>query len=286
MAITNIFKCSGNETETISNKVLEKLNISFEDANKDAAKIAILSKTLKEDESRTYCTIPFCHTVEAEALGSTVIFDKKVGNRIDKYSIDNISLIKDVTSINLDNGRISEVLKAIKKLKEMDERICLNITGPISLATSIMDSRLFYKALRKDRETASRLLNLIEDSIVAYILEGINQGVDIISYADPTGTIDIVGPKVYEEISGKSTYNILKRIENQLGDTIVHLCGKTSTSLEAIGLLEIDRIKVEGKNYIEKIDNIRKERNDIKFIGHWCLKLDKDINEITCCRIK
>ncbi len=286
MTITNIFKCSGREVEIIPDEILEKLNISFEDGNKDAFKMAVLSKILRENKSRTYCTIPFCHTVEAEALGSTVIFDERVGNRIEKYSIDNISLIEFIPSIDLVSGRIAEVLKAIKKLKEMDERVCLNITGPISLATSIMDSRLFYKALRKDRETANRLLNLIEDSIVAYILEGINQGADIVSFADPTGTIDIVGPKVYEEISGKSTYNILKRIENQLGDTIVHLCGKTSTSLEAIGLLEIDRIKVEGESYIEKIDNIRKERDDIKFTGHWCLKLDKDVNEITCCRIK
>ncbi|MBU5436551.1 hypothetical protein KQI42_00945 [Tissierella sp. MSJ-40] len=286
MAVTNIFKCSGNETETIPNKILEELNISFEDVNKDAAKIAILSKILRENKSRTYCTIPFCHTVEAEAFGSTVIFDKRVGNRINKYRIDNISSMEVIPSIDLTNGRIAEVLKAIKKLKEMEEKVCLNITGPISLATSIMDSRLFYKTLRKDRETANRLLNLIEDSIVAYMLEGIKQGADIISFADPTGTIDILGPRIYEEVSGKSTYNILKKIESQLGDTIVHLCGKTSTSLEAIGLLEIDRIKVEGKNYIEKIDNIRKERNDIKFIGHWCLKLDKDVNEITCCRIK
>jgi DNA-binding PadR family transcriptional regulator len=59
------------------------------------------------------------------------------------------------------------------------------------------------------------LLEKIENGIINYILEGINYGVDIVSFADPAGTIDIVGPKVYKEVSGKFTYNILKKLEEQ-----------------------------------------------------------------------
>lgn len=286
MTIVKIFKCIGNEGETIPQEILGELNISYKDANNDVDSIAILSKRLKEHNKGIYCVVPFCHTLEAESLGSTVIFDYVVGNRIGKYSIEDIESIKTIPSIDLYNGRISKVLEAIKRLKDNGEKVQLDIMGPISLVTSIMDIGLFYKTLRKDKKTINKLLELIEDNIVAFILEGIKQGVDIISFADPTGTIDIVGPKVYEEISGKSTYNILKKIENQLGNTIVHLCGKTSTSLESIGLLEIEIVEVHGSSYSEMISNISKERDDIKFIGHWCMKLDKAVDGIIWCRIK
>lgn len=286
MAMAKIFKCICSEGEAIPREVLERFNISYEDANKDIDKMVMVSRGLKEYEKGTYCTLPFCHTVEPEALGSTVIFDAVVGNRIGKYAINDIDSILNILTMNLNDGRISKVLQAIKRLKDEGEKVRLDVTGPLSIATSIMDTQLFYKAIRKDREMINKLLEILEDNIVEYIIEGVNKGVDIISFADPTGTIDIVGSRLYEDISGKSTYNILKRIENQLGDSIVHLCGKTSTSLEVIGLLDSEKIKMDGNSYSEMIINLAKERKDIKFIGHWCMKLDKAINEITCCRLK
>lgn len=286
MAVANIFKCRGNEIDIIPDKILEELNISYEEANNNASKMAILSKSLKEYKNKGYCSLPFCHTVESEAFGSTVIFDQKVGNRISKYGINEISSVEDISGMDLSKGRIAEVLKAVNILKDDGEKVILDVTGPISIATSVLESQLFYKAIRKDRDKLNKLLMIIEDSIVEYILEGIKQGADIISFADPTGTIDIVGPKVYDDISGKATYNILKKIKSHLHSSIIHLCGKTSTSLEVIGLLEIEKIEVDGNNYFERIENLKKERKDIKFIGHWCLKLNNRDNGIINCRIK
>lgn len=286
MVMANIFKCSGNEIDTIPHCLLQDLNISYEDANNNASEMALLSKALKVENKKEYCRLPFCHTVEAEALGSEVIFNKTVGNRIGKYKIEDVSLIDHISKIDLSKGRISEVLKAVSDLKKDGEKIVLDVTGPISIATSIMDSQLFYKTLRKDREKIDSLLNIIGDNLVEYMLEGIKLGVDIISFADPTGTMDIVGPKVYKDTSGKITYSILKRMESQLGNTLVHLCGKTSTSLEAISLLESEILEADGQNYFQMIQNIKDVRDDIKFIGHWCLKLNKCNGQIVRCRIK
>ncbi|WMM24426.1 uroporphyrinogen decarboxylase family protein [Tissierella sp. MB52-C2] len=286
MGAISIFKCVGKEVEIISDSILEGLNISYEESNKNAYEMAILAKALKEYRNEKYCKLPFCHTVEAEAFGSKVIFDQKVGNRIEKYKINDINLFEDISEIDLNMGRIAEVLRAINILKKNEENVILNITGPFSVATSIMDSGLFYRSVRKNREKINKLLEIIESSIVEFILAGIKQGVDFISFADPVGTMDIVGPKIYKDISGQSTYNILKRVESRLGKTIIHICGKTSTSLEAIGLIEVERIKAEGQDYLDIIKNIKEERKDIKFIGHWCLNLNKSNGEIINCKIK
>ncbi len=285
MAVAKIFKCSGNEAESIPEPILDNLSFSFEEINKDASKMASLSKKIKEYNNSEYCTLPFCNTVEAESFGSKVIFDHIVGNRIGDYAIKDISQIDDMEKMDLSNSRAAEILKAIRILKEAGERVVVNITGPISLATSIMDSRTFYKLIRKDTEKASKLLKTIEDSLVDFILESIKSGVDIISFADPTGCMDIVGPKVYKEVSGKYTYNILKRVEGQMGQALIHLCGKTSTSLEATDLIETHKLKVEGSNYFEMLRNIKKERKDVNFIGHWCMKQERKNNIVVSCEL-
>ncbi|QAT62891.1 methylcobamide--CoM methyltransferase [Acidilutibacter cellobiosedens] len=286
METINIFKCIGNEIDIIPDKLLEKLKISYETANNRASEMAMLSELIKEENKKEYCRLPFCHTVEAEAFGSEVIFNQRVGNRIGKYRIEDMDSIGSIQQIDLNKGRISEVLKAVSILKKNGENVVLNIGGPISIATSVMDSQLFYKILRKDRHKIDSLLKLIENSAVEYISEGIKRSADIISFADPAGTIDIVGPKIYKELSGKATYNILKRIEKGLGKSVVHLCGKTSTSLEATGLLESEIIETEGKDYFQMIQNAKLKRKDIKFIGHWCLKTDRFRNQVVVCNIK
>jgi len=271
----NIFKCTGNEQDRIPDSLLGELGFNYAEANSDTQKMALLSKAIKEHQNKSYCTLPFCHTVEAEAFGSSIILSNEVGNRIAKYAINANDDFDKIKKIDCNSGRIFRVLESIKILKSQGEKVCLDVTGPISLATSIMDSQMFYKSVRKDKEKIGKLMEIIEGSIVEFMLKAAELGVDIISYADPTGTIDIVGPKMYQDLSGPSTYRILKRVENKLGNTVIHICGKTSTSLEAIELLEIEKIETEGNNYGEMLARIKEDRNDIRFIGHWCMKLDK-----------
>lgn len=285
MAIKSIFKCSGDDVYFIADELLERLNMSYEEANKNASNMAIISKEIKKENGRGYCELPLCHTLEAESLGSKVIYDHKLGNRISDYAINDISEIENISIMDIKNSRISEVLKAISILKEDGEEVILDVTGPISIATSIMDSQMFFKATKKDKEKIEKILAVIEDGTVDFILEAIKYGVDIISFADPTGAMDIVGPKVFNDLVGKSTYNILKRLEGKLGNAIIHLCGKTSTSLGASGLIETEKIIVEGQNYYEMLKNIKKERKDVDFVGHWCIKKQIKNNEVTSCKL-
>lgn len=88
------------------------------------------------------------------------------------------------------------------------------------------------------------------------------------------------------DLSGKTTYNILKRVEDKLKDSIVHLCGKTSSSLESIGLLEAEKLEVEGQDYFERILNLKDKMKDIKYLGHWCLKTQANNDGLTICKLK
>ncbi|SCG82104.1 putative methylcobalamin:coenzyme M methyltransferase [Proteiniborus sp. DW1] len=285
MTSKNLLKCIGEKVDSIPDSILEDLGLSFEEINNDASKMAILSKSLKRYKNSSHCKIPFCHTVEAEAFGSSVVFDHKYGNRIGGYAIKDINSIDDLKEFDLSRGRIAEVLKAISLLKKDGENVVLDITGPVTLGTGIIDSNVFFRATRKDIGKANKLFELIENSTVEYILESIKNGVDIISYSDPAGSLDIVGPKFFKDFAGKTIYSILKRVEGKLGDSVIHLCIKTSKSLELSGFLEVEETKVEGQSYYEIIKNAKKENKDIEFLGHWCLKSKANKNEIICCKL-
>lgn len=280
----SIFKCSGNEIQSIPDSILEELSLSYEEIKYSASNIAKLSKTLQNYKDTCYCELPFCHTLEAEALGSTVTYDQKFGNRINKFAISDINLIEDIKNVDLSKGRIAEVLKAVNILKKSGENVIFNVIGPITLGTSIMDSQMFFRTIIKDAEKANRLLEIIENCIIDLILEGIRCGADIISFADPAGTMDIVGPRVYKEVSGKATYNILKKLECRLGSALIHLCGKTSTSLEYAGFLETENVNADGEDYFHMIKNMKND--DVKFIGNWCFKIKKKKFNIVKCILK
>lgn len=144
---TGISSCLDKEVEIVPVEILDEFNISYEEANKTADKMVLLAKALKKYYSRAYCSVPFCHTAEAEVFGAEVFFDRMTGNRVGKYKIDHFNDLENVLDIlNTDSKteRISEIVKAIKLLKKDGEDIILNVTAPISIATLIMDSRNFY----------------------------------------------------------------------------------------------------------------------------------------------
>ena len=111
-----------------------------------------------------------------------------------------------------------------------------------------------------------------QDGLVRYILAAANLGVEVISYADPAGQLEIVGPQGYKQVSGRSTYRILKRVEGKLTGTIIHLCGRTSLSLEKGQFCAAKPQKVpDGLTYGSILCDAVKMGGG-KLLGHYCLQ--------------
>lgn len=103
----------------------------------------------------------------------------------------------------MNKGKIPEVSDSVKILKDREGDIILCVTGLISIATFIFESRLIYRVVRKEKDKIDRLLAIIESSTVKYMPEAIKQRVNIISFADLADTVDIFGLRVYFEIAEK-----------------------------------------------------------------------------------
>ena len=277
------FKCVGDNLEEIPKEIIEQLKLKFPDLHKNSKDMVKLSIELKKHNNDTLCRVPFCVTVEAEALGADIkLGDEKVGPRVNKYAFNNLEELKNIEEINFNEGRIHSVLEAVETLSSTGEIAVLNVEGPMTIISSLVDPVVFYKGIKKNREIIDGFIKIIENSVVKYMLEGINRGASIISYGDPAGALDIVGPKIYKEISGKATINILKTVQQNLdGGTIhknskhniIHICGKTSTALEKMGFIQSEPTVYDKQfTYGDALVDLLKNSKELLFIGHRCIK--------------
>ena len=268
------FKCDGDNLEEIPKEIIENSRLTFPEIHNNSKDMVKLSIELKKHNSDSLCRLPFCVTVEAEALGADIkLGDEKIGPRVNKYVFNNLEQLKDIKEIKFDEGRIHCVLAAVESLSRQGERTVLNIVGPMTIISSLMDPVVFYKGIRKNREIIDNFIKVIENSVVKYMLEGISRGASIISYGDPAGDLDIVGPKIYREISGKATYNILKMAHQNLNHGIIHICGKASTALEKMGFIESEPIVYNnGLTYGAALLDVLEKSKTLVFIGHRCIK--------------
>lgn len=273
MSLAVDFKCRGESPEEIPVSIINATGISYYEAYTGKNAMAVIAEHLKEYKGDCMCRVPFCLTVEAEACGADVIIpDEETGPRFKRYRFNSIEELVEIKEMNLNRGRINEVLNCVEILWKNGNVVTLNVEGPFTILALLIDSMALYKGIRKYKDLIDEALQVIENSVVKYILTGIEKGAKIISYADPTGALEIVGPKIYREISGRVTCNILKRVEGELDGAIVHLCGKTSTALEKKGLCRVQPVNVAGGlTYGEAICQLHEDES-IKFIGHGCLK--------------
>lgn len=271
----NIFKCNQNDNENIPIDIIDNTDLKFPQLHTNSKDIAYISQKLKLYKNDSVCKVPFCTTVEAEAMGANIkLGDEKNCPRISNYAYKDINELLNIENINLEKGRIKEVLDSISILKNKEETVVLNICGPFTILSLLIDSKYIYKALRKDKLAVENILNKIENNIVEYVKKAIENDVDIISYSDPMSSIEIVGPKVYKEIVGNTTIRALEKLNNSIDSSIIHLCGKVSTSLQSYENLEVEEIKYDSDlKYGEAIYNLLENKNEENiFIGHNCMK--------------
>lgn len=268
------FICKGDGFEEIPRHILERANLSLPKAHTNKGDIAVLSKEIAREYKDNICKVPFCVTVEAEALGAKInLGDNIYGPRVNEYVFDTIEELKSIREIDLFSGRIKEVLDAIETLSNEGETVCLNVEGPFTIVSSLIKSNTFYKELRKNKGTIDEILEKIKKSIVKYCIEGIRKGAKIISYGDPAGNIDIIGPKIYKDFSGRVSYEILKELEPYLDHSIVSICGKMSMGLDSMGYIEPESVEYsEFMKYGQAILDIIENKKHVKFIGYNCMK--------------
>ena len=209
---------------------------------------------------------PFCVTVEAEALGSKVTYgDLNVEPHVTEYAL---SSPKDLSSLHFhgtaSSGRMPMVLDAISILKQSRSGLPVigNLTGPVSLATSLIDPNLFFRLLVKDKPFIQELLNISTEVIASFGEAQAEAGADVISLGDPTASGEILGPAFFQEFALPALTTIMHRIKHKGARTILHICGDINPILPYLRRTGADALSFES------VMSIREVRTAV---GDWVL---------------
>lgn len=242
--------CPGGMMNAAIVDVMNKTGRTLPDAHHDDKLMAELSHDVYENTGFENFGIPFCMTVEAEVLGSSINFGSlECEPKIEKEVFPSTSQVE-YRNINeiLKNGRIETVIQAGYHLskKYSDVPVIGNLSGPISTAASIVDPMSFLKELRKDRENAHKVIDYVTDFLIGYAKLMIDNGVDLISIGDPTATGEILGMKMFEEYALRYINKLVDGIHSVNAPVIVHICGNMNTVKPLIPQIKSDAISTDA----------------------------------------
>lgn len=266
------FNCTFLDLAGIPPEISTQLNLTFPEAYQTAENMTKIAVCIQVYKQNPFCILPFCHTIEGEALGGEVNYGNgEVGPRAKSYRYDKAEQLLELPEIDFDSGRIAEVLRACKNLREQNHNVMLEISGPFNILNGLIDAEVVLKTLRKQPDVMEQVFDNLWRQLVNYVKTAKENKVNIIGYADSLGGLNIIGPKFTEIVVETFTYPLFKKVEEIIdGDMIVQMCPKTSLALVGAEKAIFRDIEVEpGLTYNEAcVEMIGKT----KFAGQMCAK--------------
>lgn len=263
-----LWKCNGDDKRTMPLQLWKKDLSILSNAKEMEEALFIWRKV----ENRKEIVLPLVPNLEGAVLGAGVI---KRGNywTTGDYPFSTLEEINPAQFTLMNDERIKTVIKVTKKLKE--EPIVLEVEAPFSVLAALIDPMKLYLAMQTEPDKLKKRLKQIALEEAEYIKAAIEAGCRIISLAEPAGTVDMVGEKCFQECSGMATLMLLKEIENFLSKSVVHLCGKLSSSMITVHMAEEKEYFVTGETYLENLIEVA-DNPAIHFVGQRCIHQKKN----------
>ena len=266
------FTCDYSNSVGVSPEVTKTLDLEFPDAYLRRDTMAVLSKAIKEHDGANFCLLPFCRTVEIEAMGAKVNMGNEVaGPRAAEPICKTPEDVLALPDIDFSQGRIREVLESCRLLKEQGENVCLEISGPWTQIQGLMDSRYVFKYYRKQPDETVAALTKLTDQLLPYVDAAREAGVDIITYSDSAGTLGILGPKQMAKATRDVTYPFVKRLVEYVdGSMAIQMCPKIAYALIDTGLADV-KIHDLGEK-VDFMEALLELRGTVRMAGQACIK--------------
>lgn len=252
-----------------SKEVMEQTNCCWPAVHRDAGKMATLSISMHHETGIENLGIPFCMTVEAEALGGEVEDGDEVTEpHMVNYPLKSVEGWRSLQELNPDkDGRLPSILACTSLLSKghPDIPVIGNLVGPLSLATSLIEASLLFKALRREPEEVHRMLGFLTDNSIRYGEALIRNGADLIVISDPSATGEILGPKMFTEFALPYLNQMIHRMHTLSKPVIVHICGNVTPVCESLKKLDAEGISVDS---VVNTKEMRKAVPDKKLMGN------------------
>ncbi|MDO5707217.1 MAG: uroporphyrinogen decarboxylase family protein [Andreesenia angusta] len=266
-----IYKCSASNEPSIKKRLIENgalfPNVFF---NEDEL-LNIILKTFP-DPDNSIITLPLCNTLIAEVFDADIDYgDKIMDPYIKSYRYNNLyDIPKKIDSLYTD--RILTALNITRKLSDKGYIVSFNIDGPFTILGSLIDPIKLFKSFKKNPKLLKSIIDFLSSVIIEFGNKVIESNASIISYSDSSGTIDLIGPRLFNEFCTEPNLKIIKSFRSQIENkkSIIHICGKSTYGLYSTDKIEIIPHMTKESKYRDALLKIIDE-NKIKIIGNSCL---------------
>ncbi|SFH78225.1 GTPase, G3E family [Tindallia magadiensis] len=267
------FPCQNNDMAGLPEIVINELNLAFPQAYQESEAMMQIALSLKKYAGSPHCELPFCHTVEGEALGARIRYgDETVGPRSGEAVCQSAEDLLALPPMNFTQGRISALLQACNKLTEQGEKVVLYLSGPLTILNTLMDARVLFKEIKRKPDQMNRVFDFLRGETLRFIKEAQKNGVTLFSYGDSVGGANIIGPHLSEKITTQYTYPLMKTIDTQMlsENSMMILCPKTAYALVGTGYAHWeDFFLSEPMHYSE---GCLEAVSSFNFAGQMCIK--------------
>jgi MtaA/CmuA family methyltransferase len=243
------FVCPGGMMNMAVTEVMDAIGEAWPDAHSDAAGMARLSAGMLELGGIENLGAPFCVTVEAEGMGAPVVMgSRETEPRVTAYVMHDLDELERITVLDPDAGRAAACIGAIRMMADGYPHVPViaGLTGPISLATSLVDPLRFYRALRTGKVAAHALLERCAGAAIEFGDAMVGAGASVVCVADPSGTGELIGGTAFEEFALPYINEIVDHFAAAGVPSIVHICGDVRSLVNALPRISAPVISVDS----------------------------------------
>jgi [methyl-Co(III) methanol-specific corrinoid protein]:coenzyme M methyltransferase len=235
---------SANQTGTYAQ--MEATGAEWPEAHMKAEPMAKLAGAAYTVLGFDAVRVPYCQTIESEALGSTVKYAGREGvPRIDVHAY-HLTDVPSYPADFLSRGRVPELIKAVALLKaELGDDVAImgNVVGPFSIVANLIGITDVLKASFKKPDALIPFMEVAEQAGTALAHALVDAGADIIVIEDMMASIDVISPPIYQNLAQPWEKQQLERFPKI--PTIMHICGKVNPIGKLIAETGATAISVE-----------------------------------------
>ena len=138
-----------------------------------------------------FIKLPLDYNYEAYVFGSRIKHRSDV-MVITQYRYENIDELSWLLTKTYEPKQFGAIFDAIK-IASKNGTVMLRVEGVFSILSALINPMKILRALKKKRALITRLMEHMTEILYQYMHQALQNGVSIISYADPVGTIELVG---------------------------------------------------------------------------------------------
>ena len=250
------FICPGGMMNMATADILQDLDLTWNQVYGDPERFAGLVLQVSQRSGIDNLGLPFCMTVEAESLGAEIEMGSQYTEpRVARYSLTTLSEWHELENFDFTKSRMAVMLKAVDILRRSNSGlpIVATLTGPVSLAASLIEPMTFFRSMRTEPAEVKAFMNFISSNLTDFAQALAEAGADILAVADPSASGEILGPAFFTEFALPYINQIISRTEEYYLTSLIHICGRLNSIFAQVQQLHSPGISIDSATSVAAI---------------------------------